>query len=742
MTDVSFAPDEEKYVPPTIRPVPEARSVAGDQAAVPRLMQYIRIAIRWKWLILGSIALAVLIGVVVTVLATPFYTAATTLEISREGVRVVSNMNDVEPETQAGDMEFYQTQYGLLRSRAIAERVTRQLRLAENVEFFTMFGQAEALERASAGVSSHSMQAREIRQRKAIDILLANVDVSPTRLSRLVAVSFTSPNPSFSAQVTNAWATAFIESSLERRFEATAYARHFLEQRLEQLRQRLEESERQLVAYASQQAIINIPIPGPDGSARPQERSLIADSLAALNTELAQAMADRIRAQSRVRASGGGAEPEALANQAISLMRQRRSEVAAERSRLLTQFEPAYPAVQALTAQLQQIDQGIAREETRVQRTLANTYTDSLQRERTLTAQVDNLKQQFLDQRRRGIQYNIFQREVDTNRELYDGLLQRYKEVGITGGVGANNISVVDRAQVPERPSQPRPLINLIIALLAGTVIGVGLALAREQIDETIADPADLDRKLDLPFLGAIPKSSAEDVIAEVRDPKSSVTEAYLSVQTNLGFSTDHGIPRALSITSTRPAEGKSVTSYAISHTIASSGARTLLIDADMRSPSVHRLAGLRNEKGLSNYLSGTDDIHTLIQQPPGEPFAVLSAGPQPPNAADLLRSNRLELLLAELATRFDHVVIDSPPVVGLADAPIIASQVEAVVFVLEARGVTARGARLALGRLRQARARLLGVVLTKFEAKRAHYGYGYDYGYGYGSSDHEKAKA
>ena len=741
MNDVSLAPEERKYVPPVRRPAADARNGGGDQAAVPRLMQYFRIALRWKWLILGSIALALLLGIVITLLATPRYTASTSLEISREGVRVV-NMDDIQPETQAGDMEFYQTQYGLLRSRAIAERVTRELRLADNVEFFSMFGVEEALDITAAGIPSRTTQARELRQRKATDILLANVDISPTRLSRLVAISFTSPNPSFSAQVANAWATAFIESSLERRFEATAYARHFLEQRLEQLRRRLEESERQLVGYASSQQIINIPIPSADGTARPQERSLAADSLAALNAELAQAVADRIRAQSRVQGSAGGAAPEALANQAISLMRQRRAEIAAEQSRLLTQFEPEYPAVQALAAQLRQIDQSISREEARVQRTIQNGYNDSMQRERALSSQVENLKQEFLDQRRRGIQYNIFQREVDTNRELYNGLLQRYKEIGIAGGIGANNISIVDRAQVPDRPSQPRPLINLLLALLGGTVVGVGLALAREQIDETIADPADLDRKVGLPFLGAIPKSSAEDFIGEVRDPKSSITEAYLSVQTNLGFSTDHGIPRTLSVSSTRPAEGKSVTAYAIAHTIARSGARTLLIDGDMRSPSVHRQVGLKNEKGLSNYLSGTDDVHTLLQRPADEPFAVLTAGPSPPNAADLLRSNRLQLLLSELLSQFDHIVIDSPPVVGLADAPIIASHTEAVVFVLEAQGVTARVARLALGRLRQAHAHLLGVVLTKFEAKRAHYGYGYDYGYGYGSSDREKAES
>ena len=730
MNDVNFPRDEGKFAPAVPRPGSDAPA-ATREPVVPRLMQYMRIAIRWKWLILGSIALALLLGLIVTLLATPLYTATSSLEISREGVRVV-NVDDVQPETPAGDMEFYQTQYGLLKSRSIAERVARQLRLPENTEFFTNFGAAEEVEGMLAKAGGNAAGAQYLRLRKSVEILLANVEISPTRLSRLVDISFTSPDPAFSAQIANAWATAFIESSLERRFEATSYARRFLEERLEQLRRRLEESERQLVGYASSQAIINIPVPGADIAGRPQERSLTADSLAALNAELSSATGDRVRAESRQRRADG-AVAEALTNQAISLLRQRRAEASAEHARLLTQFEPEYPAVLALAAQVRQLDQSIAREEGRVQSAIRNTYRDSIEREQALAARVENLKQEFLDQRRRSIQYNIFQREVDTNRQLYDGLLQRYKEIGIAGGVGANNISIVDRAQVPEYPSQPRPLINLLFALLTGTLVGVGLALGREQIDETIADPTDLDRKVGLPFLGAIPMSDAENVLTEIRDPKSSVIEAYLSVQTNLAFSTDHGIPRSLAVTSTRPGEGKSITAYAIAYSIARNGAKALLIDGDMRSPSVHSEVGLHNEKGLSNYLAGTSDLSTLIQRPEAEPFAVLTAGPQPPNAAELLRSRRLQELLAELLTEFDHVVIDSPPVMGLADAPLVASQAEAVVFVLEARGVTARVARLSLNRLRQARANLLGVVLTKFESKRAHYGYGYEYGYGYG---------
>ena len=360
-------------------------------------------------------------------------------------------------------------------------------------------------------------------------------------------------------------------------------------------------------------------------------------------------------------------------------------------------------------------------------------FREAVAREQALQKRLEELKANFVNERRRGIQYGTFQRDADTNRELYNGLLQRYKEIGIAGGVGTNNVAIVDTAKVPERPSSPRPLINMLIALLAGLILGVALAVIREQIDETIADPSDVERRIGLPLLGVIPKVEGGNVLADLRDPKSSVLEAYLSVQTALSFSTDHGIPRVLSVTSTRPAEGKSTTALAIAYSIARNGRRTILVDGDMRSPSVHGDLQVSNDRGLSNYLAGTDDLKNLVQFPELENFGIMAAGPQPPNAAELLRGDRLEELIAELLQMFDYVVIDSPPVLGLADAPLIASRTEATLFVVEARGVKARIARQALARLQQGRTVLLGTILTKFESKRAHYGYGYDYGYGYG---------
>lgn len=731
MNDVSFPMDGE-YVPLARRVEP-----AADAPEESMVAYYYRIAFRWRWLILGSIAAALLIGILATLLATRQYTASTRMEINREGSRIV-NVQGVQPEASAVDQEFYQTQYGVLGSRTLAERVARKLRLGENRRFLEMSKADEAVEQLDrGGAAATSASARAARFRTAVDILEAEVEVVPIRLSRLVDVRWTSPDPALSASVANSWATEFIQYNLERRFDQTAYARRFLESRLEQLRRRLELSERQLVGFASQQSIINVPT-GTDANGATQERSLVANSLTALNDELARATGDRVRAESRIQ-SGRSSSAESLSNSTINSLRQRRAEIAAEVARLRTQFEPGYPAVQALNAQLRTIEASLAREEGRVSGTFQSAYDDASRREQALIGRINQLKETFVSERRRGIEYNIFQRDVDTNRELYNGLLQRYKEIGVAGGVGTNNVAIVDPARVPERPSSPRPFVNLVISLLAGTLVGLALAFVREQIDETITDPSDVERRVGLPLLGVIPRVDTGNVLADLRDPKSNVLEAYLSVQTSLAFSTDHGVPRVLCVTSTRPAEGKSTTSLAIAYSIARNGARTVLVDADMRSPSVHSDLGLANDRGTSNYLSGTSGLPELVQFPEMDNLGVLTAGPQPPNAAELLRGQRLAEMIAELLTQFQHVVIDSPPVLGLADAPLIASRTEATVFVIEATGVKGRIARQAIARLRQGRAQILGSVLTKFEAKRAHFGYGYDYGYGYGSEDKRK---
>jgi capsular exopolysaccharide synthesis family protein len=730
MNDMTIGPVQggERAAPLFRRDV--ASGEASGSGSVPIILHLLLVIKRRKWLLLGSLAISAILGLVITLLMTPQYTASATLEIQRENNRVVP-VQGAQAEAGPTDMEFYQTQYGLLRARSLAERVATSLQLFNNAEFFDMFGKTREATAIREG-SATSPAERQRRIASAASALLGSIDIVPTRISRLVDVRFTSPSPTFSADVVNAWNRHFVEMTLARRFEATAYARRFLEQRLAESRQRLEESERASVAYASNQRIINIPstTTSTGEGVSTSERPLVAEDLAAINRELNVAIGERTEAESRLRARGGSTT-EGLQNGAISTLRARRAELAAERARLLTQFEPEYPPAMALQNQLSEIDRSIAREEDRVRSTLQSTYESAAARENSLRARVRTLEGDLLNLRGRSIQYNIYQREVDTNRQLYDALLQRYKEVGV-GGVGANNISVVDPAAVPGRPSSPKLLLNIILALLVGGVVGTGLAMALEQVDEAVSNPDEMEATLGLPLLGTIPKSEG-DPEADLEDRKSAMVEAYLSAQTSLSFSTDHGVPRTLTVTSTRPGEGKTTTGYALARSLARTGRKVILVDADMRSPSLHHIVNVSNDKGLSNFLTGSANLGEMIHHKMPDGIAVITAGPQPPNAAELLVGDRLARLIEELGGMFDNVILDAPPVMGLADTPLIASKVEGVIFVVESHATRVSTIRVAIARLKDAQARVLGVLLTKFESRRAHYGYGYEYGYGYG---------
>jgi capsular exopolysaccharide synthesis family protein len=567
---------------------------------------------------------------------------------------------------------------------------------------------------------------------------MSHLNVTPVRASSLVSLTFDSPDRTLSAQVVNAIADAFIDSNLQRRYDATAYARQFLEKRLDQVRGKLEESERNLVAYAGREQIINL-----DSSNTSAEKatgsggqSLVTADLSAINAALAQAKTDRVAAEAaynQARAGGGLTTNQGATDAAISQLRATRAQLETEYSKKLSQFKPDYPEMQQIRLQITEITKQLAGESGNIVATLRNNYQSAMARENQLQGQVNGLKGDVLDLRRRSIQYNIYQRDVDTNRTLYDGLLQRYKEIGVAGGVGTNNVSIVDRALPPGGPFTPKTMTNLLLGILGGLLAGGVLAFMIDQLDESIISPHDLEKKLGIPLLGSIPVApSSARILEMLEDRKSGLAEAYLSVQTALRFSTPRGAPRALLVTSARASEGKSTTAFAIAQNFASLGHKAILIDADMRRPSIHKMLELPNVQGLSDVLAGNDQIEELIQRTPLNNLFVMTSGPMPPNPSELLATARLATLVDKLLEYFDHVVIDSPPVMGLADAPLISSYVQATVFVIVAKETRAKAARVALRRLSDVHAHLIGAVLTKFNARQVGYEYGYSY-YGYG---------
>lgn len=694
----------------------------------PVLVEYWNMLQRRKWVIAAVLISAVALALVATLLTRPTYTATTQVQVSREEANV-TNVRGVEAENAGRDLEFYQTQYELLAARSLAERVMRSLRLDTNEDFWNAHGiDPEALDETTAlAGAADPRSGADARQRVAIATLLENVAINPIRGSALIDVDYSSYDPALSARIANAWVEEFIAQSIARKFDSTAEARSFLEERLAELRGRVEESERALVDFATARNIVTLTSDtAGESTAQIGERTLAAENLQGLNAELIVATGSRIEAEADALASGS-----AQTNPTVAALREQRAVAAAELAQLEVQFEPGYPKVMALRGQVAELDRAIAGEENRIIRQARETLRAARQREAELRAQVGGLSGEVLSQRRDAIQYNIYQREADTNRQLYDSLLQRYKEIGVAG-VSASNIAVIDPAEAPAEPSSPNLLLNLALALIAGSVCAAGLVFLIEQSAEGLSDPSKVHELLGVPLLGSVPKlPENESPVEQVADPKTEIAEAYIAIRSSLAFTTTHGVPRSFMLVSSQPAEGKSLSALALALTLGRMGRRVLLIDADLRNPSAHQYLNTHRNVGLSNYLAGEDNVAALIQHLRPN-VSLMAAGPSVPSAAELFSSDRLRELVARMVKDYDHVVVDSAPVIGLADAPLVSQAVEAVVFVAEANRVSVRGLNAAIERMAASGTPMVGAILTKLDQRASQYGYGYSYSYAY----------
>lgn len=695
------------------------------------LAEYWRLAVKHRLIILGALVASLVIGAAATLMMTPIYTATTTLQIEREAVRVL-NIEDVQPrETGYQAEEFFQTQYGLLRSRSLAERVIDSLGLANSDVFLEQMG-AEPPQRGNRSAADYAA----LRRRAVLGHVRDAFSVQPVRGSRLVTISFDSPDPQLSARVVNAFAENFIQSNLDRKYESSSFAREFLEERIAQTKAKLEEAERGLVSYAANQQIINITEENEQGSGETQ--SLATSNLVALNTALGESRAARVAAEEKWRQARSAALfslPEVLQNPTVQRLTEERARLDAEYQQKLRVYQPDWPEMQQIRARLEELNAQINTVASGIRSSIQSQYVVAANQERSLQSQVNALKGDVLDLRDRSVQYNILKRELDTSRAIYDTLLQRYREIGVTGGISTNNISIVDLAEAPNTPSKPQLILNLLIAGLLGLGLGVAIAFLLEALDESLASPDDVESKLHLPVLGVVPLlARGEAPLEALGDIRSPFSEAYYSLRTALQFSTPNGAPATLLVTSSRPAEGKSTTAFAIALNLAKIDKRVLLIDGDLRNPSMHRLLQTDNDRGMSNILSGAADLPTTARATEHPNLSFIPCGPLPPNPAELWGGERLRRLLDQAASEYDNVVIDGPPILGFADAPVLAAAVAGTVFVLESRGTRRAQARGALRRLAMGRGTILGAVLTKFNTKSLQYGaydYAYDYEYG-----------
>ncbi len=718
---------------PYAGPVGEADIQVG-----PNFLEYVRIVYRRRWLIVGLVAAFGVLGLLRTLMQTPLYTSTLRIQIDRNISRIVEGGN-VTP-LEGADPEFLRTHYEWILSRTLSERVASSLDIGSDASFFkprdfsfTRF----AAELVAGTPPAPPLVNREAMEKRASNIILGGRSLRPIPGSRLVDIAYTDPDPNRAARIATAYGEALIAANIDKRFQANAHAKTFLEDQTQQLRVRLQETENALLEFAAQEQIVIV-----------TEKASIAESnLAAANGALGSLIGERIRTEQVWRQVDQAKLinlPQLLTNGTIDGLRQRRNLLQTEYQEKLETFKPGYPAMVQINNKIIEIDRQLAAEVKTLQSSYRSAFEAALNQEEAMKKRVDELKSEVLDLQKRSIQYNILKREVDTTRSLYNGLLQRFKEVDVASGVGANNIFVVDRAQVPGGPSEPLLLRAVMTALMLGLGLGLGAAFVLERLDDTVKTIEDLERITGLATLGVIPLVPNGKTFDELLgDPRSGLSESYRSLGTALQFSTESGLPKSLLITSAGPGEGKSSTVFAIGRHCATMGLKVLLVDADLRNPSLHKKLGIDNSRGLSNYLTGANTPPEVIQWTSTENLGVMPSGPLPPNAADLLAGSRLLSLLSVGSEVFDLIILDGPPVMGLADAPILSSAVASTIFVVGAAQARTGLVRLALRRLQMARSPIVGAVMTKFttDGPRYGYGYGYGYAYSYGHADDAAAK-
>lgn len=655
-----------------------------------------------RYWILAAGALGLAIALAMSLLQTPLYRATVTLELNPPTVPILSgngttdDANMVVPNT---DQAFLATQYGLLKSRNVAKQVVTNLNLVGND------GSASREDRIDARARS----------------LASALQVEPIPTSRLVKLSYTSTQPADAARIANGFASAFMSSTLDRRFEATASARKFLQDRLESVRAALNQSERKLVEYAKRNNIIATGNVEGEGASN----SLSSASLQALNTALATAQQKRIAAEQRYRQASNITEVQ----RGTSNFRRELARLEADYDEKSTYLKDDYPEMVRLRSRIDALKTAINSETKTVSGSLYAEYQAALAEEQTLTQRVRQLSANVLDERERSIQYNILKRELDTNRSLYDALLERYNEVGVAGGIGTPQASIVDRAQVPGSPFSPNIPLYLLVGLVLGLGTGVAAAFIYEFLTDTIKTPEDVREKLHVPVLGVIPKKRRKDDLSEqLADRKSAISESYSSLLTTLQFSTSEGLPRSLVVTSTKAAEGKSTTSFVLANNVAQLGKRVLLIDADMRRPSF--IVEERADLGLSRLLVTNTQSREHILNTNIENMWLMPSGPVPPNPAQILNSPRLNQIIDSVSEMFDVVIVDAPPTHGFADAPLLASACKAVLLIVESGTTRRRFALEVLAKLQVSGSLVLGAALTKYQSTAGEYGYGYGYGY------------
>ena len=721
------------------KPYPTQETASGD-GFIDIDLRRVGAAIRRNLIgVLAIIVIALAAGVLVTLLMRPQFVATSQVLIEQQADAIIEGA-ETQAYVPAQETErFLQTQVDVIESRSLAERVVEAENLANREDFFEAQGvPLPQLDGADVAQVTGTDGLERLRRETAIDLIMDGLSVELPVDSRLVSIHFRSGDAAIAAEMSNSIAENFIEANLARKFDSSAYAREFLAQQLEDARTKLEQSEKDLNAFSRAAGLIRVTGQGQNAD-QETTLSVTTETLQQLNEAASQATAERIMAENSWRNVSNqpvSSIPQVLGNNAYtSLVRERavvEAALAEERARHLDE----HPNVKALEAQARRIDSQIQDVGQSIKNSIRLAYEATRDRENEIRAQVGQVRDFALDEQDRGVQYNVLKRVAETDRALYNTLLTRFNELNATAGATSNNVSMVDMAQVPRAPSSPNLIINMVVALLGGLILAAGFVFLREQFDDVLRTPEDVERKLGIPLLGLIPMIQGNAPAEDLEDPKSPVSEAYQSLVTNLRYSSGAGIPRTLTVTSAQAGEGKTTSAGKLALEFAELGRKTLLIDADLRRPTLHRKLENRRQEGFTTVLAGERTIDEVVV-PSGHPnLSYMTALPMPPDPAALLGGTRFDELVAKLLSKYDSVVFDAPPMLGLSDAPILAAHTDAILIVIDAHSGHRGAVKSALRRLEMVNANVIGAILTKFNPKNVSGEYSY-YGSDYYTYEH-----
>jgi polysaccharide biosynthesis transport protein len=712
------------------------------------LRRYYQVLLKRKWLILAVMGVVLGLVALQSFTTTPLYRSTVRVQVNPESSTVLPYRDLYESSERYVTSDVHlQTQLEVLRSRALARRVAQRLDLTNDPRFnlpisegmvtaqlagikklASGFLKSDAPATGSVDVEEETPGSPQISP-AVINKLRSRLEVSQVPNSRLVEISWTAADPGLVSAVVDTFAEEFIEQNLQTRYEAATRASEFLTKQLAEIKIKVEKSEEDLIRYAQSKNILNIENRG----------SMVHQTLEDLNRQMTQVQGELIARTAQYQAVKDATVetfPQSLRTPSIQLLEERQFGLQQNLASLTAQFGNEWPAVIQVKQQIEEVKQQLAQEKSETIRRSKSEYQVALQHRQMLQAALERQKGQANRLNEDSIQYNILQREVDTNQQLYEGLLQRLKEAGVAAGMRTSNIHIVDNAERPTVPYAPQRGADLALGLGVGLLLAVGLAFLMEYADNTLKTPDDLENVVGLPSLGAIPTMNSlprgtSRLLATGSDKTSApavsharfrVWEAYRSVRTSILLSHSGKPPQSILVTSAIPGEGKTTTVANLGIVLAQTGARTLLVDLDMRKPALAAMFGHQGSPGMSGYLTGNGDLSSHIRPTSYPNLFVLPAGVRPPNPAELIGSERMQQGLKLLTDYFKYIVIDSPPILSVTDALLAAREVDGVIMVVRGNATPKDAVRRASTHVLNVGGSILGAMINNVDMDAPEY--------------------